>query len=72
MRIQTVESSENFEHYIRFLFWQLFGPVNHRQNWKRWERSGEKAGLSVISRSVMLPETSQKGLMLLMTSTYKA
>jgi hypothetical protein len=27
---------------IRFLFCHLFGPVNHGQNWKGWERSGEK------------------------------
>ncbi len=32
----------NFEDYIRFLFCHLFGPVNHGQNWKGWERSGEK------------------------------
>ncbi len=25
-----------------FLFCHLFGPVNHGQNWKGWERSGEK------------------------------
>jgi hypothetical protein len=41
-----VESGGNFEDYIRFLFCQLFGPVNHRQNWKGWERSGD---LRVIS-----------------------
>jgi hypothetical protein len=33
--------------YIRFLSCHLFGPVNHGQTWKGWERSGEK-GLSVI------------------------
>ena len=27
---------------IRFLSCHLFGPVNHGQNWKGWERSGEK------------------------------
>jgi hypothetical protein len=37
-----VESGGNFEDYIRFLFCHLFGPVNHGQNWKGWERSGEK------------------------------
>jgi hypothetical protein len=37
----TVESGGNFEDYIRFLFCHLFGPVNHGQNWKGWERSGE-------------------------------
>ncbi len=28
--------------YIRFLSCHLFGPVNHGQTWKGWERSGEK------------------------------
>jgi hypothetical protein len=41
-----VESSGNLEDYklgyIRFLSCHLFGPVNHGQNWKGWERSGEK------------------------------
>ena len=32
----------NFEDYIRFLSCHLFGPVNHGQTWKGWERSGEK------------------------------
>ena len=27
-------SGGNFQDYIRFLFCQLFGPVNHRQYWK--------------------------------------
>ncbi len=36
-----MESGGNFEDYIRFLFCHLFGPVNHGQNWKGWERSGE-------------------------------
>ncbi len=27
---------------FRFLFCHLFGPVNHGQDWKGWERSGEK------------------------------
>jgi hypothetical protein len=57
------ESGGNFEDYIRFLSCHLFGPVNHRQTWKGWERSGEKAWLSVIikmklawlSRSMILP-----------------
>jgi hypothetical protein len=39
----TVESDGNFEDYIRFLFYHVFGPVNHGQNWKGWERSGEKS-----------------------------
>ena len=37
-----MESGGNFEDYIRFLSCHLFGPVNHGQNWKGWERSGEK------------------------------
>jgi hypothetical protein len=37
-----VESGGNFKDYIRFLFCHLFGPVNHGQNLKGWERSGEK------------------------------
>ena len=59
----TVESGGNFEDCIRFLSCHLFGPVNHGQTWKGWERSGEKAWLSVIiklklpwlSRSMILP-----------------
>ena len=39
----TVESGGNFEDYIRFLSGHVFGPVNHGQNWKGWERSGEKS-----------------------------
>ncbi len=46
----TVESGGNFEDhklaYIRFLSCHLFGPVNHGQTWRGWERSGEK-GLSI-------------------------
>ncbi len=42
----TVESGGNFEDYklvyIRFLSCHLFGPVNHGQAWRGWERSGEK------------------------------
>ena len=30
------------ENDIRFLFCELFGPVNRRQNGKSWERRGEK------------------------------
>jgi hypothetical protein len=37
-----VESGGNLEDYIRFLFCHLFGPVNHGQNCKGWERSGAK------------------------------
>ena len=39
----SVESGWNFEDYIRVLSCHLFGPVNHEQTWKGWERSGEKA-----------------------------
>jgi hypothetical protein len=42
LRKSRAESGGNFEDYIRFLFCHLFGPVNHGQNWKGWERSGEK------------------------------
>ena len=31
----------NCEDYVRFVFYQLFGPVNQRQNCKGWERSGD-------------------------------
>jgi hypothetical protein len=27
---------------LDFFLCHLFGPVNHGQNWKGWERSGEK------------------------------
>jgi hypothetical protein len=41
-----VESGGNFEDYnldyIRFLSCHLFGPVNHGQTCKGWERSGKK------------------------------
>ena len=41
-----MESGGNFEDYklvyIRFLSCHLFGPVNHDQTWRGWERSGEK------------------------------
>ena len=36
-----MESGGNIEDYIVFLSSHLFGPVNHGQNWKGWERSGE-------------------------------
>ena len=32
-----MESGGNFEDYIRFLSCNLFGPVNHCQNWKGWD-----------------------------------
>ncbi len=37
-----MESGGNLQDYIRFLSCHLFGPVNHGQNWKGWERSDEK------------------------------
>ena len=37
-----MESGGTFEDYIRFFFCHLLGPVNHGQNWKVSERSGEK------------------------------
>ena len=36
-----VESGGKFEDHIRFLSCHLFGPVNHGQTWRGWERSGE-------------------------------
>ncbi len=44
----------------RFLSCHLFGPVNHGQTWKGWERSGEKGliikiKLDWLSRSMILP-----------------
>ena len=46
-----MESGGNFEDYIRFLSCHLFGPVNHGQTWKGWERSGEK-GLIISGNQV--------------------
>ncbi len=37
----------------------LFGPVNHGQTWKGWERSGDA-------------KTSLKGFILIILSTYQA
>ena len=34
---------------IRFWFGQLFGPVNRPQNWKSWERRGEKLDYQAFS-----------------------
>ncbi len=48
-----MESGGNFEDYklvyIRFLSCHLFGPVNHGQTWKGWERSGEKGFIITIN-----------------------
>ena len=58
----TVESGGNFEDYklayIRFLSCHLFGPVNHGQNRKGWERSGEK-GLIITDNQAFSPLLSQ-------------
>ncbi len=47
-----MESGGNFEDYkiayIRFLSCHLFGPENHGQTWKGWERSGEKGLIIMI------------------------
>ena len=59
-----------FEDYIRFISCHLFGPVNHGQNWKGWERSGEK-GLIISDFSVIHSKTSLKGLILIILSTYQ-
>ncbi len=46
-----MESNGNFDDYkltyIRFVSCHLFGPVNHGQTWKGWERSGEKGWLQI-------------------------
>ena len=43
-----MESGGNFEDYklayIRFLSCHLFGPVNHGQTWKGWERNDTSIG----------------------------
>ena len=44
-----MESGWNFEDYIRFLSCHLFGPVNHGQTWKGWERSGGKGLIITIN-----------------------
>jgi hypothetical protein len=53
----TVELGGNFEDYklvyIRFLSCHLFGPVNHGQTWKGWERNGEK-GLIISDNQAQL------------------
>ena len=62
-RVGTFTGGNFEEDYMRFVSCHLFGPVNHGQNWKGWERSGENAWLSVIiklklawlSRSMILP-----------------
>jgi hypothetical protein len=67
-----VESGGNFEDYIRFLSCHLFGLVNHGQNWKGWERSGEK-GLIVNDNEaqtcliITINDTSIGNLPLIMT-----
>ncbi len=35
---------------IRFWFCQLFGPVNRPENWKSWERRGEKIDYHWVNR----------------------
>jgi hypothetical protein len=68
----TVESGGNFEDYIRFLSCHLFGPVNHGQNWKGWERSGEK-GLIISDNQdetfliITINDTSIRDLPLIIT-----
>ena len=42
---------ENGKMLFDFLFCQPFGPpVNRPENWKSWERRGEKIGLSLIMK----------------------
>jgi hypothetical protein len=68
----TVESGGNFEDYIRFLFCHMFGPVNHGQNWKGWERSGEKGFISSDNQAqtcliITINDTSTGDLPLIIT-----
>ncbi len=65
-------SGGNFENYIRFLFCHLFGPVNHGQNWKGCERSGEN-GLIISDNQdetcliITINDTSIEDLPLIIT-----
>lgn len=67
-----MESGGNFEDYIRFLSCHLFGPVNHGQNWKGWERRVEK-GLIISDNQdetcliIMINDTSIGDLPLIIT-----
>ncbi len=71
-----MESGGNFEDYTRFLFCHLFGPVNHGQNWKGWERSGEK-GLIISDNQaqtcliITINDTSTGDLPLIITISDK-
>ena len=38
----------------------LFGPVNHGQTWKGWERSGEKGLIISDNQDETRPENSKK------------
>jgi hypothetical protein len=57
---------------MKFLFCHLFGPVNHGQNWKGWERSGQK-GLIVSDNQaqtyffITINDTSTGDLPLIIT-----
>ncbi len=70
--VVTVASGGNFEDYIRLLSCHLFGPVNHGQNWKGWQRSGEK-GLIISDNQaetcliITINDTSIKDLPLIIT-----
>ena len=55
-RVGTL-TGRNFEDYIRFVSHHLFGPVKHGQNWKGWERSGEKGliiKLVIVSNDLII------------------
>jgi hypothetical protein len=38
---------------IRFLLCEVFGPVNRWENWKTWERRGEKLDYQVLGDEVI-------------------
>jgi hypothetical protein len=68
LEVMVVESGGNFEDYNRFLSCHVLGPVNHGQNWKGWDRSGEKDSISDTCKN----KTRLKGLILIILSTYQA
>ena len=65
----TVKSGGNFEDYRIFLSCHLFGPVNHGQTWTGWERSGEKAGLSVIIKLIISDNQDETCLIITINDT---
>jgi hypothetical protein len=55
-----VDSGGNFEDYIKFLSCHVFGPVNHGQNWKGWERSGASRDEDDFEKQMRLANESDK------------